>query len=77
VHNNGAQLLKGISVSTVLSTSPSRWVHDVNVTSRKGRRCIIDLYRDDQGHYETTVTVYGTGNAAGWVFDMHASDTSV
>jgi hypothetical protein len=60
-------------VSVVFSISPSRTVHDINVTSRNSRRFVIDLYRDNQSQYETTVTVYEIRGVPGWVFPIETS----
>jgi hypothetical protein len=68
--------LERISVPTLLSLSPWRTVHDINVMTRNDRRFIIDLYRDDKGVYETTVTAYELGNSAGWVFIIRSLATS-
>jgi hypothetical protein len=59
-------------VTTLLSLTPWRTVHDIDVMTRNGRRVIIDIYREDKGRYETTATVYETVKAAGRVFIVRA-----
>jgi hypothetical protein len=60
-------------VSVAFSIPPWRSVHDFNVSTRNGRRLVIDIYRDNQDHYETTVTVYEIGSVPGRVFLIDSS----
>jgi len=35
--------------TTVISIGPFRDVHDIDVTTTKGRRCTIDIYKNNSG----------------------------
>lgn len=43
--------------STVLTITPFRNVHDIDVKSAKGRAFVIDIYESVPGEYDSTVTV--------------------
>jgi hypothetical protein len=44
-------------MSVVFATSPLRKVHDINVTTRNGRAFVVDIYEQNAGSYDSTVTV--------------------
>jgi len=43
--------------TTVLSITPFRDVHDINVTSKNGRSFIIDIYKGNNDSFDSEVTV--------------------
>lgn len=59
-------------MSVVLSTSPSRKVHEINVKSKNGRAFVVDIYEQTKGKYESTVTVLDrvSPNPGSWLYDV-------
>ena len=44
-------------MSTILTITPFRDVHDIDVKSTNGRAFVIDIYESVSGTYDSTVTV--------------------
>lgn len=42
--------------TAILTISPSRYVHDINVKSKNGRTFVIDIFEAGVGQYDSTVT---------------------
>jgi hypothetical protein len=65
--------------TTVISIGPFRDVHDIDVTTTKGRRCTIDIYKNDSG-FDSEVTILdGVSSPSGsWVYNTDpASDSAI
>ncbi|MEI8595846.1 hypothetical protein [Photobacterium sp. Hal280] len=65
--------------TTEISIGPFRDVHDINVTTMKGRRCIVDIYKNNSG-FDSEVTILdGVSSPSGsWVYNTKpASDSAV
>jgi hypothetical protein len=65
--------------TTVISIGPFRDVHDIDVTTTKGRRCTIDIYKNNTG-FDSEVTILDSVSSpsGSWVFNTKpASDTAV
>jgi len=58
-------------MTTVFSATPFRDVHDVIVTTEKGRKFIIDIYPKDNNKYESEVTILDTVPATrgSWIYE--------
>ena len=63
--------------TTVFSMGPSREVHDINVTTTNGRRCIIDIYKVNGG-FETEVTIFepAQNNTLGQIYTTNPMSAS-
>lgn len=63
--------------TTVFSMGPAREVHDINVTTTKGCRFIIDIYKNNGG-FETEVTIFEPvpNNAVGQTYKTSPMSTS-
>ena len=65
-------------VTTVISISPFRKVHDINVKSKNGRNFVIDIYEISNGSYESEVTVLDniSSNKGSWLYKTLPSSSS-
>lgn len=56
--------------TTVISIGPFRYVHDIAVTTTKGRRCTIDICKNDSG-FDSEVTILDSvsSQSGSWVYD--------
>jgi hypothetical protein len=65
-------------MTTLLSIGSFRDVHDITVTTEKGRKFVIDIYRDSNA-YESKVTVLDTvpDTMGSWVFETKPASPSV
>jgi hypothetical protein len=65
-------------MSTVLTITPFRNVHDIDVKSTKGRAFVIDIYKSVFGTYDSTVTVLDrVSNPPGsWLYNTQPATAS-
>lgn len=65
-------------MSTVLTITPSRNVHDIDVKSTRGRAFVIDIYESVPGTYDSTVTVLDrVSNPPGsWLYNTQPATAS-
>ena len=63
--------------TTVLSIGPFRDVHDIEVTTKNGRRCTIDIYKNDAG-FDSEVTILDSvsNNPGSWVYKTNPASSS-
>jgi hypothetical protein len=63
--------------TTVFSISPFRDVHDIDVTTQKGRRFTIDIYKNNSG-FDTEVTVLDrvSSNPGSWLYKTNPASSS-
>lgn len=64
--------------STVLTITPFRNVHDIDVKSAKNRAFVIDIYESVPGTYDSTVTVLDrVSNPPGsWLYNTQPATAS-
>jgi hypothetical protein len=63
--------------TTVFSTTPLSDVHDIDVTTTKGRRFIIDIYKNN-GDFDSDVTVLDrvSSNPGSWIYKTNPASAS-
>lgn len=63
--------------TTVISIGPFRDVHDIDVTTTKGRRCTIDIYKNNSG-YDSEVTILDgvSSHSGSWVYKTNPASAS-
>lgn len=63
--------------TTVFSISPFRDVHDIEVTTTKGRRFTIDIYKNNDG-FDSEVTVLDrvSSNPGSWLYKTNPASAS-
>jgi len=63
--------------TTVISIGPFRDVHDIEVTTTNGRRCTIDIYKNNSG-FDSEVTILDSvSNPSGsWVYSTKPASNS-
>ncbi|ERJ19977.1 hypothetical protein SSPSH_000841 [Salinisphaera shabanensis E1L3A] len=65
--------------TTVISIGPFRDVHDIDVATTNGRRCTIDIYKNDSG-FDSEVTILDSVSSpsGSWVYSTKpASDSAM
>jgi hypothetical protein len=65
--------------TTVISIGPFRDVHDIDVTTTKGRRCTIDIYKNNSG-FDSEVTILDSVSSpsGSWVYNTKpVSDSAI
>jgi len=65
-------------ITTVVSIGQFREVHDIDVTTKNGRRCTIDIYKNDDG-FDSEVTILDrvSSNLVSRVYKTTPSSSSV
>ena len=63
--------------TTVLSIGPFRDVHDIEVATKNGRRCTIDIYKNDGG-FDSEVTILDgvSNNPGSWAYKTSPASSS-
>ncbi|WP_394233373.1 hypothetical protein [Pseudomonas anguilliseptica] len=63
--------------TTVISIGPFRDVHDIDVTTIKGRRFTIDIYKNN-GDFDSEVTILDSvsNHPGSWVYNTKPASTS-
>ena len=63
--------------TTVISIGPFRDVHDIDVTTTKGRRCTIDIYKNNSG-FDSEVTILDrvSSPSGSWVYNTKPASGS-
>lgn len=63
--------------TTVISIGPFRDVHDIDVTTAKGRRCTIDIYKNNTG-FDSEVTIIDSVSSpsGSWVYNTKPTSDS-
>ena len=64
--------------STVLTITPFRNVHDIDVKSAKNRAFVIDIYESAPGAYDSTVTVLDrvSNQPGSWLYNTQPATAS-
>lgn len=59
-------------MSVVFATSPLRKVHEINVRSQNGRAFVVDIYEQNVGSYDSTVTVLDriSSTQGSWLYNV-------